>query len=520
MTNTNDDTEKFKLFSRLMDEGKYPEALMVADTVSEPLHRASILVDAGFALGKSGKVRQGTAIFEDLSNSEYGKKYARHSLLYNIANGHYAIYSLRKIRRKKTIPPNDDDLRTAKKLYRETLKELPSEKGSFSSQVWVNYGNCLSHLGRSIEAIECYQRGLKADATNGMAAGNLGIGLEHVAQIMGHYIHEYRALAHDTLTRALGPAMHLKFGSMQAVQSFQTYHKRLEDFLKAHKEPINVPEPVKTRGRTKREKEYVQFCIDKGLFLNAWVGDSSLSPGIVDEISYGPIITPIDDDYVVPELLRILNEIKEAYATARYLYFLSQRENSLLDKISSMTIYFDNLDYDVNGIYTGLCKTAYSRAFDILDKVGRIINVYFEIGERKVEFWDLLAEKQSLGEKHTLRFGVRPAVAKTGNYGLFALADVCIDYFEREHVDLKTIDIRRNKITHDYLTMRLFTADTESDSVVNLDSFAEQTENVLRLAKYAILYVVSAVNISEAQKKSTGPSGDVFYLSNPGQPFL
>lgn len=516
----NEDIDKFETCSQLMDEGKYYEALLQAESILNPGYRASILVDAGFALGKSGKVRQGTALFDELMFSEEGKDFALHSILYNAANGHSSLYSLRRRRRKTTIPINDKDLRLAKRLYREALKELPSLKGEFASQVCVNFGNCLSQLGRFAEAIEFYQAGLKADPTNGMAAGNLGIELEHVARITSRYTHEYLALAHEMLTRALGDSMHLKFGSQLAIQSFQSHHEYLTKFLQAHKEPISVPKPARSEGKNKAQKEYVQFCIDNGLFLNTWVGDPLLSPGVTDEISYGPIVTPLDDNYLVPELLRILNEIKEAFATARYLFFLSQRKNNLLDYISSMTLYFDNLDYDVNGIYTGMCKTAYIRAFDILDKVARIINVYFDIGKRRDYFWPLFAEKQSHGDEHVEWFAARPVIAASKNYSLFALADICIDYFEREQVDLTTIDARRNKITHDYLAVRLFHLKNETDEAVDLDDFSQQTRNVLRLAKLAVLYAVSAVNLAEAQKESSEKTGKFIYYSNPGQPFM
>ena len=516
----NEDVKKYELCSRLIDESKYDEALLQAESILNPGYRGSVFVDAGFALGKSGKVRQGTALFEELITSEEGKGFAKHSLLYNAANGYSSLYSLRSQRRSTTIPPNDKDLRLAKRLYRESLKELLPPKGEFASQVCVNYGNCLSSLGRFAEAIEYYQAGLVADPKNGMAAGILGIELEHVTRITGQYTHEYLAQAHEMLTRALGESMHLKFGSQQAIHSFQEHRENLTRFLQAHKEPISVPEPTRPVGKSKAKKEYVQFCIDNGLFLNAWVGDPLLSPGITDEISYGPIVTPLDDNHLVPELLRILNEIKEAFATARYLFFLSQRKNSLLDDVSGMTLYFDNLDYDVNGIYTGLCKTAYIRAFDILDKVARIINVYFSIGKRKDYFWTLFAEKQSHGEEHAEWFAARPAIAASGNYSLFALADICIDYFEREQVDLTTIDTRRNKITHDYLAVRLFHSKNETDEVVDLDNFAQQTRNVLLLAKLAVLYAVSAVNLAEAKKKTIEKTGHLIYGSNPGQPFM
>jgi len=212
-----DDLKNFELCSQLMDEGKYNDALLQADTIINPGYRASTLVDAGYALSKPGKVRQGISLFEQLITSEAGKEFAKHTLLYNIANGYSSLYSLRRQRRNKTIPPNDKDLRSAKRLYRESLKELPTRKGEFSSQVRVNYGNCLSQLGRFVEAIQYYQAGLSADPTNGMAAGNLGIELKHAARIMGQYKHEYLALAHELLASALGDSMHLKFGSYQAV---------------------------------------------------------------------------------------------------------------------------------------------------------------------------------------------------------------------------------------------------------------------------------------------------------------
>ncbi|MFZ3080330.1 MAG: LA2681 family HEPN domain-containing protein [Bellilinea sp.] len=516
----NEDFVKYEHCNQLINQGKYDEALIIAESILNPAYRASVLVDAGFALGKSSKVSLGTDLFKDLITSEEGKGFPRQSLLFNAANGHYSLYTLRWRTRNKTIPSNDKDLRLAKRFYREALKELPFDNGEFTSQVWVNYGNCLSKLGRFAEAIECYQESLKADPTNGMAAGNLGIELEYVSRLTGKHAHEYLALAHEMLTRALGDSTHLKFGSPNAVHSFQEHLANLTHVLRAHKEPISVPEPIRTSGKTKAINEYVQFCIYNGLFLNAWVGDPLLSPGLSDELSYGPIVTSLNDNCRIPELLRILNEIKEAFATARYLFFLSQRKNSLLNYISGMTIYFNNLDYDVNGIYTGLCKTAYTRAFDILDKVARIINVYFGIGNRKNDFWRMFVEKQSHGEEHTEWFAVRPTIARSGIYSLYALADICVDYFEQKHVDLTTIDKRRNKITHDYLTVRLFHLKNESDEVVDLDDLAKQTRDVLLLAKHAVVYAVSAVNLAEAQKKTIEKTGHLIYGSNPGQPFM
>lgn len=224
----------------------------------------------------------------------------------------------------------------------------------------------------------------------------------------------------------------------------------------------------------------------------------------------------------MPELLRILNEIKESYTTARYLCFLSHEKTQELDNISQTTIYAENYDYSINGIYAGLCKTAYSRAFDVLDKVARIVNTYFGIGKRESTFWNIFAEKQSLGESHEVRFLARKAICDTHNPSMYALADLCIDYFENANVELRTIDSRRNRITHDYLNVKLYTSKgNNEDGVIGFDELTRQTKDVLRLAKYAVLYIVSSINISELQKQPPDKRvAPITYGSKSGDTFV
>lgn len=509
---------------KLIDDGNIKEALILSDSISvEPL-RAAILIDGGTVSSQSGKIKEGTEIFENLLSSDpTGAKYSRYSLLYNAANGHSSIYALKQKRRKKTTPPNNENLRTAKSYYREALTEVDKIDRQFASQLWVNYGNCLSSFGRYIEALTCYQNALEAEPSHGMAAGNLGQELVHVASILGTYRHEYIALAHEILSQAFSESMNFDSGSYGAVQSFEETLKNLQKFIDLHETPISSPEPIKINQISGMEEEYIAFCLNKGLFLNAWVGDKKLSPGITDDISFGPIITKTSDNNLVPELLNILNEVKEAFSTARFLYFLSQQENNSYNEISQFTTYFHSTSaYEINGLFTGLCKTAYSRAFDILDKVARITNVYFEIGNRKSSFWNVFVAKQSLGQENIQRFEVRPEISKIHNYSLYALADLCIDHFETNHLDLQKIDHRRNKITHDFLNVKLNMTKTEmlDDNLILLDDLYHQTEEVLQLVKYAILYTVSAVNIQEGNKNSSGNAVDIEYWSSTGQPRL
>jgi tetratricopeptide (TPR) repeat protein len=523
MTQTKDEN-KYQICSRMLDEGKYKEALVLSEEISDNALRAAILIDAGTALSKSSKIQEGIAIFENqLSSDDSEQRYDRVSLLYNAANGYSSLYNLRAKKRRIAAPTNDDNLREAKKLYREALTVLEDKSGSFASQILINYGNCLSLFGRGIEAIDYYQKALEADNRNGMAAGNLGISLEYVARLMGRHRHEYFALAHSLLTKAFSPEMHLRFGSMLAVESFQAALRRLQHFIDSHNEPILPPTPVDIMREENLLRKYKKFCVDDNLFLNAWVGDQKLSPGMTDNITFGAIITRTRDNHIVPELLRTLNEVKESFSVARYLYFLSQNEDGFLDKVSGITQYHNIDSFGINGIYTGLCKTAYARAFDVLDKIARIVNVYFNIGNERWSFWQTFAERQSRGEQHILRFVARPEIINTENYSLYALADLCIDYFESEHVDFNTIDNRRNRITHNYLTVKLYSeTEKDNDDIIGLDELQQQTKRVLHLAKYATLYAVSAVFIAEAKKDGDEQlkATEISVHSKPGESFL
>jgi len=121
-----DDVAIFELCSRLMDEGKYIDALHQAESILNPGYQASIFVDAGFALSKPGVVRKGIALFEKLIASEERKEFA--SYLYNTANGYSSLYSLRRQRRSKTTPPNDKDLRLAKRLLSRGVERTSLSK--------------------------------------------------------------------------------------------------------------------------------------------------------------------------------------------------------------------------------------------------------------------------------------------------------------------------------------------------------------------------------------------------------
>ena len=496
------DQKKFQLATRLKIEGRYKEALNIAYRIEEPSVRAAFLIDCGTSAKKTSVVREGIQNIEEILKTRH-RKLSKASLLYNLGNGYSSIYMLRRLKGVSLVPPNDDDLRKAKHAYRESLLEKRGNPASLRTQTLVNYANSLSAVGRTFEAIEAYNRALRLDPKNGMAAGNMGTELERVIGITGRYVHHYSLFICQLLQNACGPEMHLTYGGPEAEKAFRAVLDRVQKFVKAKNYHISSLRHVVLKEKPAWLRRYFRFCLENSLFLNTWVGDQSVAPAISDEISYGPITASKSNAEVVPELLRVLNEIKEAFITARYLYYVALSKSIVIEEVSEATSYFG---FDLNercGLPIGLCKSAYILAFNILDKVARIANIGFRIGKRNDTFWQVFAEKQSRGEMHEIRFVARPAIVNLKNYSLYALSDLCIDYFESEDVDLKTIDYRRNRITHDYLAVfqKQDRQKLNSDCEITADELYRQTMAVLKLAKYSILYIVSAINISEKRKK-------------------
>lgn len=513
--------KKYENCSNLINEGKYLDAMRIAKSFESDYFRAAIFIDAGFELNDYSKVKKGTLIFENLTNVEESIiGFTKSSVLYNTANGYSALFTLKKRDNKKLIPPNDSNLRKAKFYYRQAIECDDNNTPAFSSTLWTNYGNCLSQLGKFIHAIKCYEKAYIIDPSNGMAAGNLAIELEYVSHLTSSFRHEYVALANDFMTHVFKTTTNLNYGTPNAIQDFNRVHRKIKEFINFHDEQISSPKPI-ISDEANPLNSYLQFCIENDLFLNAWVGNKELSPGVTDDISLGEIITSPEDALTVPELLRILNEIKESFSTARYLFYLSQNQADELDDISQLTTYFENYEYSINGIYIGLCKAAYARAFDILDKISRIVNIYFKIGNKIGSFWNTFVVKQSYGEEHEIRFVATKPICDAMNSSLFALSDLCIDYFEKENTEFKTIDIRRNKITHEYLNVKLISLIEENDvSNIELGELYKQTKDVLILAKYAVIYAISSINIAEKCNKLNGEINiPIFYDNKLGDTF-
>jgi hypothetical protein len=127
-------------------------------------------------------------------------------LLYFKANIHSALYRISGERAGWSWHDEhrEAELLSLRKAIRDLgFNDLPAMR---RAQILTNLGNGFNHLGRTVEALEIYDRALLEVPTFGMALGNRGLARESLAIRL--FDAQHRAigamLAHDDLRRRVG----------------------------------------------------------------------------------------------------------------------------------------------------------------------------------------------------------------------------------------------------------------------------------------------------------------------------
>jgi len=334
------------------------------------------LIDIGDRLGQSNLVQEGIVRIETVLD-QVG--YDHPSMLYNVANGYSTLSNF--VRRSKgkdyRLDPDDTPLLRAKHYYRRTLEKIDQVSRDLRAQLWVNYGNCLSGLGRAVEAISAYNRALQIVPDHSMAKGNLAIELHHFVRIAQHPIFLLDAL--EMLEQVLSEKNLGEYASAGARQVFE--HTR--DQIAAEISELGIDETaradVKPTVPSGYVGEYVEFCVKHQLFMNFCLSCRRCDRYAKDSLAFS-LITDLDDRTSFTRLTRVVNEIKESYAFARFLFFQGLYPSLNTVPVDDLTAYVDNLDYTVYGIRIAAVKLAFESAYNVLDKIAHFLNDYLGLG--------------------------------------------------------------------------------------------------------------------------------------------
>ena len=198
-------------------------------------------------------------------------------------------------------------------------------------------------------------------------------------------------------------------------------------------------------------------------------------------------------------LSHTLNNLKEDFATARYLYYQSQSQDRDVVDISSITSYMNTLDYADFGLRSGFLKSSLRLSADLLDKCAVFLNLYLELThpEDQVSFGNFWYNKR----KHYKGFLPDIKDRLASNQFLAALYDLQRDLYEgRYPFPFKRL---RNEATHKRLVLSWYGSLDEEVKSFSSSHFQEVTLSLLRVAKAAIIYVIGTVMVEERYRELT-----------------
>jgi len=462
-------------------------------------HIASgLLIDIGTALEREDIVKEGVELLRKDFKAIISDEKIASSAYYNYANGVSALFRFKMVKDPYIGCFRETELDQAKAYYRKALSFAP--KNSFSaSEIWVNLGNCLDHLGRIFDALECYEEALRLKPNHGMALGNKGMALSRYAVLAGEHQRTFLLEAYSLLSRAL------KLGvPPEAVAGFSSLLNRIGEHFPDKSVLDNPPEfpGLTIKTASKFEEFLIEYCLRNRLYLNMCDFCRKCDAAIGDTAVIKTMIVPKSKRDRYLRLSAYLNQIKQDYVTARFLLVLSRFEGLDLNFVDKRVKIIDTLDHSKHNIYIQLAKASFKNFCDILDKIACFINEYLELGipERKIDFrrvWYSDWKTKQIFKK----------IEDTKNLSLNALFDIHRDFENGPYEELRKT---RHALTHRFVNIRAFQK-IEDEANMTEDTLVKRTIELSRIVRSAIIYLLHFVYVEE-KKKERRSEGTTIHL--------
>jgi tetratricopeptide (TPR) repeat protein len=461
----------------------------------------ALLIDIGSALQRLELVDRGTTLLEGARESIEDPA-IQASVDYNLANGYSTRGQLALIKNAAWsawgIHENEDTQRA-----KATLSRVLHREGSGPTpETWTNFGNTLSHLGRPIDALDAYDEALQIDSAHPGALGTRGEELLWLTPFLGPMArataieagrHIARALASDRVETILGPNVRPHW-----TETLQKIEAKTETTISVDDGPLHPPADLSRMAAPVRE--YVEFCRDRRLFLTWHLLDQGAEHGLGDRMFIQTIESPSTASRF-ESLAPIVNQIKEDFATARYLLYLSSRQTETLDAINELTELVMLEERSYFNLYGGLGKAAFGHAFDVLDKIAFLLNKYLDIGHppgrvSASSFWRHPDDAKLPAAKAR----VSPVLQAIPSRLLVGIVDVARDL---DRSDFRRIRLIRNALTHRCLVLTEGTAETRDvEGVLHVPwrTMRRESLRTLRLARSAIFSLIAFISVHERDR--------------------
>ena len=164
------------------------------------------------------------------------------------------------------------------------------------------------------------------------------------------------------------------------------------------------------------------------------------------------LLLPIGDNETYYKLSKSINQIKEDYAVARLLLVQSQFKRDDFNSISKRTTFVNTPDDSLFNLYIGLLKSSFKDIYNILDKIARFINEFFNLGldeNKSIHFTDIKLWNDRLSKN---KWSTKLEISESNNPSLCALYDIYLDLDCNKGYH-KNLRDNRNKLVHEKLVI-------------------------------------------------------------------
>lgn len=398
-------------------------------------------------------------------------------------------------------------LRTALSIARQ-----PDVGRLLLCQMHTNLGNLLSSCGRCTEAIAQWNEAIALDAEFAMALGNKGYGLWHYAHLTHDPGHRLHILRESYLLLAQAVRAGVEEHNPHARAGFQDMLETIEVQYDVNELLAVMPGNDLAKGWSEAERSYRLWCLERRLFLND-LNDIDIGAVAAADVLVLPGITTRFDS-PQPGILGFFNQLKQEFASARFLYYESVHRTDTHFSDRDVTLV-NTLDYPAYGIGVERVRNAFRTFYSIFDKIAFFINAYFALGipEKRVSFrgvWYVNGDRAR---------GLRPEFGEPRNSGLRGLFWLTKDLYEPDssfadaiEPDARQLATIRNHLEHKYL--KLHTTARVASSNADLlgfealayslseHDFEAKTLKLMRLVRASLIYLVQAVNTEEEKRGS------------------
>lgn len=478
-----------------------------ATAVSMRANLGGLMIDLGSWTNDEGMLAKGTE-FTKSALTDLPEDSLRVGHYYNAANGYLALWQMKApsaFAKGKIDPSHLEALllfRAAAALCQSLSKKVDPK---LESEVYVNLANCLDSVGRSMEAIQFYDKALLINPSMGEALGNKGVTLHYLAPLAIGYTHFFLQVSFDLLDKALRQSLHERTS-----RGFEAHHSQLQSIIEAHEDMQGEKDPQVARV-SEFHAFHQDFCLKHRLFLtpSSLIGGSQRSPES-DSMFISRMVAPLDDEEKFPRFITFLNQIKQDFILARLLLVQSQYRSEDIEAIDrEVTLYYP-VDYSVHSSYIQMLKASQRIAVDVLDKIAVFARDYCGITSLRVDRVNF----RNLWSMRETPLELRQELAIKANWFLYALFSLSLDLAKGGHFE--SVYQARNTLTHRFLIVHDGLGGNgglHDVPKIDVHELLNQTIMSIQIARAAVMYLILFVDLAEGGENGRGPQAPV-----PGYP--